>query len=232
MLKQEELLKPNQASLSGQFSAPNFYLSVKELNKLTRKVYRTNNDKELSRMQLGGCSAIAPDKIKELSNYLSKCDFYRGIVFDRKKDYEFGLNNYFLTKIIYSPFNAVAVIGRKNRQTFKAPFRELTFALRRKSVIKFGENYIDALGQYLVNNYRALTKNLAVPTPYDKVIEYECNASGIMLDNSDGTTYADLLVNQTNGKFVVLPELIQSVENKNKQNNEQELLNKENCEQE
>ena len=76
MLKQEELLKPNQASLSGQFSAPNFYLSVKELNKLTRKVYRTNNDKELSRMQLGGCSAIAPDKIKELSNYLSKCDFY------------------------------------------------------------------------------------------------------------------------------------------------------------
>ena len=53
-----------------------------------------------------------------------------------------------------------------------------------------------------------------------------------MLDNSDGTTYADLLVNQTNGKFVVLPELIQSVENKNKQNNEQELLNKENCEQE
>ena len=104
--------------------------------------------------------------------------------------------------------------------------------MRRKSVIKFGENYIDALGQYLVNNYRALTKNLAVPTPYDKVIEYECNASGIMLDNSDGTTYADLLVNQTNGKFVVLPELIQSVENKNKQNNEQELLNKENCEQE
>lgn len=216
MLKQEELLKPNQASLSGQFSAPNFYLSMKELNKLTRKVYRNINDKELSKMQLGGCSTTKPEKIKDLKEYLNKDNFYQAIIFNSKEDYQLKLNNYFYTQILYSPFNAVAVIGRKNRQTLKAPFRELSYAIRKKSVAKFGESYVNALSQYLLENYRNLTKNLVVPAPYDKVFEYECNSSGIMLDKSDGTTYADLLINQTNGKFVVLPEILQSVEDKKK----------------
>ncbi len=214
MLKKEQPysnLNSNRSFKDTQiFRAQRYYLTRKQLSKLTRKVYDKRLEKGESCMQLGSCVPMNKPTLEKINIMFNKSKMgfgYQGIIFNIVEDRS-GLPNYFRTEIAFSEVAAIAIVGCKGKEKVKKPFTELTNKLRQETLKEYGEPYLNLLVSFIMYNYkRQLAENPNDSEMIELKFQEECLNAGLMLDKNYSLNYNDILYGRRKVKFIMQPEI-------------------------